>query len=112
MPAKKTPGPAQAVKEPKQDSSDPKAKTAVTTRVKIHYNCGFNNNLYIRGQGANLNWDKGHLLKNIKADEWLWESTASFNHLEFKILINDKDYEKGENHKIRAGETQEYTPHF
>jgi hypothetical protein len=86
-------------------------RTAVT-RIRIRYNCGFNNNLFIRGKGANLNWEKGQMLKNVKADEWIWETTTPFAELEFKILVNDHHYEQGENHRMRHGDTMDYTPRF
>ncbi len=90
------------------DSHSPMNKT----RIHIRFDCGFNNQLYIRGQGANLRWDKGILLKNIKADEWVWETDAKFPSCEFKILINDSIYETGLNHKINCCGSLSYTPHF
>ncbi|QLH35358.1 MAG: hypothetical protein HWD61_03700 [Parachlamydiaceae bacterium] len=50
--------------------------------------------------------------KNVKADEWVWETNLSFNKCEFKVLINDRQYELGENHKLQCGTSFEYTPHF
>jgi len=82
------------------------------TRVVVKYDVGFNNTIYIRGKGANLNWDKGILLKNVKADEWIWECELSFTKCEFKMLINDKQYEIGENHPLNCGATVQYTPKF
>ena len=82
------------------------------TRVVIKYDVGFNNHLTIRGKGANLNWDKGLPLKNIKRDEWVWETDIPFTQCEFKILLNDAAYETGENHRLKAGSSITYTPHF
>lgn len=87
-------------------------KSAAKTRVTIKFDVGFPNQLYIRGKGANLSWDKGQPLLNIKADEWLWETEAPFTQCEFKILINDRVYENGENHQIHSGSSIVYTPHF
>ena len=88
------------------------SKKAPKTRVVVRYDVGFNNTLCIRGKGANLNWDKGITLKNIKADEWVWETEASFNTCEFKVLINDSYFETGENHPISCGACIHYTPKF
>ncbi|SCA63254.1 hypothetical protein SCG7109_AK_00270 [Chlamydiales bacterium SCGC AG-110-M15] len=82
------------------------------TRVIIKCNCGFSNDLYIRGNGGTLSWDKGQKLKNIKADEWLWESDQDFPACEFKVLINDMVYECGENHALSSGSSLRYTPNF
>ncbi|WP_068466889.1 hypothetical protein [Candidatus Protochlamydia phocaeensis] len=87
-------------------------KTQQKTRLTIKYDVGYNNQLYIRGKGANLNWEKGQPLKNVKADEWTWETDQHFSQCEFKILINDRTYEQGDNHLINCGASMTYTPHF
>ncbi len=97
--------------KPQYDTQTDK-KASSKTRVTIKYDAGFPNQLYIRGKGANLSWDKGQPLKNTKPDEWVWETDAHFNHCEFKILINDRVYENGDNHHLNACSTLLYTPHF
>ncbi len=87
-------------------------KTQAKTRLTIKYNVGYPNQLYIRGKGANLSWEKGQPLKNVKADEWVWETDTNFTQCEFKVLINDRCYETGNNHVLKAGSTLWYTPHF
>lgn len=87
-------------------------KKGPVTRVTIKFDVGFSNALYIRGSGANLSWDKGILLKNLHPDEWLWETDLPFNSCEFKILINDKVYEIGENHPLTCGASIQYSPKF
>lgn len=82
------------------------------TRITVKYDVGFNNVLYLRGQGANLSWDRGVALKNVKADEWVWETDANFSSGEFKVLINDRLYETGTNHPFKAGANINYTPKF
>jgi hypothetical protein len=82
------------------------------TCITIKYDVGYKNTLYIRGTGANLSWDKGIPLKNIKADEWAWETELPFSSLEFKILINDRQYEIGPNHTLHNGSQGKFTPKF
>jgi hypothetical protein len=82
------------------------------TRITIKYDVGFNNSLYLRGKGANLSWDKGTPLKNVKFDEWIWETQLPFTNLEFKVLINDRQYENGPNHMLASGADIHYTPYF
>jgi hypothetical protein len=82
------------------------------TRLTIKCDTGFSNQLYIRGKGANLNWNKGQPLKNIKADEWTWETDEHFTNCEFKILMNDNQYETGDNHSIQCGAHLLYSPRF
>lgn len=104
-------------------SSAPKSFTAIgsnlptsqkgsKTRIIIKYDVGFKNSLYLRGNGTSLNWEKGIPLKNVKNDEWVWESDQPFTSLEFKVLINDKQYEQGDNHRVLCGGTIQYTPKF
>lgn len=102
--------------QPKQSTTAEKTisekKGSQTTRITVKYNVGYGNILYIRGKGANLSWEKGIPLKNIKADEWQWETDKEFSQCEFKVLINDKTYENGENHYLRHSASITYVPHF
>lgn len=88
------------------------AKKRQTTEVKVKFNVGFSNNLYIRGDGAGLSWERGLLMKNLKEDEWVWTTNDPFTKCEFKVLINDTRYEDGENHLITCGNSLQYSPHF
>lgn len=102
--ATKTPGLTQ--------SNDQKKAKSDLTRVVIHYDVGFKNGLFIRGKGANLSWDKGIALVNTRPDEWVWETDQVFNSCEFKVLINDANYEQGNNHTLTCKHSLEYTPSF
>ncbi len=83
------------------------------TRITIKYDVGFHNTLFIRGQGINgMSWDRGTPLKNVKADEWVWETDNSFANAEFKVLINDRVYEVGTNHTLKCGANFHYSPRF
>jgi hypothetical protein len=93
-------------------SSNSMTKNASKTKITVKCDIGFKNTLYIRGKGANLSWDKGIPMKNIKADEWVWETESSFPNGEFKVLINDQQYESGQNHPLKPGTTMQYAPHF
>jgi len=92
----------------KMKQSSKKAKT----RILVRYNVGYDNHLFIRGNGAGLSWDHGVMLKNIGPDEWVWETSAPFRDCEFKVLINDQQFENGENHHISDGGAVQYTPNF
>lgn len=94
-----------------QSSLSPQTSSG-KTKVTIKYNAGFPNQLFIRGKGANLSWEKGQPLKNTKPDEWVWETDTRFSSCEFKILINDTIYETGENHLLNEGANILYTPSF
>ena len=88
-------------------------QNAKSTKIIVKFNCGFQNKLSIRGEGIQgLNWNHGCPMKNVKADEWCWETNESFKEGQFKILINDKQYEQGENHWIQAGKSVTLVPKF
>ena len=107
----KTPSNDSAIAEELSHMGNSKKK-GPRTQVIVKYDAGFPNNLYIRGQGANLNWERGILLKNLKQDEWVWETNELFSSCQFKVLLNDTEYEDGENHEVRCGSSIRYTPHF
>lgn len=108
-PTPQTPTTSSATQRYTSFSSNPSGKK---THITIKYDVGFPNQLTIRGKGANLNWDKGQPLKNVRNDEWIWETETPFSHCEFKVLINDRQFETGENHHLTQGASVIYTPHF
>ncbi len=95
---------------PKTVSAD--KNTQSKTKITIKFDAGFSNELFIRGKGADLKWEKGLKLVNVKPDEWIWETNTKFTQCEFKILLNDKVYENGENHHLNEGACVQYTPNF
>lgn len=97
--------------EPSSESKEMKRNTSFS-KITIKHDVGFNNFITIRGKGANLSWDQGITLKNTAPDTWVWESNAPFTAIEFKILINDNQWENGENKTLKNGSTLEYTPYF
>jgi len=93
-------------------SSSNDADKPKLTRVVVRFDVGFNNHLFIRGNGANLNWNKGVMMRNTRSNEWVWETNQPFKSCEFKVLINDTQYEQGNNHVLSCEKNMEYTPHF
>ena len=96
----------------KKTTTKAKQKETFPTKICIKYDVGFSNDLYVRGEGAGLNWDKGIPCKNIGPDEWVWETSKKFITCKFKVLINDKEYEQGKDHILHVGSIMEYTPKF
>jgi hypothetical protein len=84
----------------------------MASKVEVQCDVGFGNALYIRGSGAGLNWERGIALKNTASDLWTWETDCAFDSCEFKLLLNDVQYETGENHFLVFGNTVRYTPRF
>lgn len=81
------------------------------TRIIIHHE-GEKVDLYLRGEGPGLDWTRGTKLKAQEADEWIWETDEPFQTGEFKVLINDKTYELGSNHRLYPGASIRINPKF
>lgn len=95
-----------------RDKSTQASSLNKKTRIHVRYDVGFSNSLSIRGKGANLSWERGVPLKNIKPDLWVWETELPATVIEFKILLNDRVYEEGSNRTLKSGSQVEYTPKF
>ncbi|NJN46864.1 MAG: hypothetical protein HC808_10735 [Candidatus Competibacteraceae bacterium] len=86
-------------------------KVASETKVIAKVDVGFGNSLFIRGEGAELSWEKGILMENASGDEWFW-STKTSADLVFKLLINDEIWCQGDNITLVSGTTSESMPVF
>lgn len=95
----------------KKSGSKELCKKSLTV-IKVKANIGWGNTIYIRGEGANLNWEEGIAMENISDDEWVWTSNHRCKSLTFKLLINDKIWSEGENYAVEKGGNVEVLPHF
>jgi hypothetical protein len=83
------------------------------TRIVVQYDCGFGNKLFIRGEGiSTLSWNKGEPMINLSPSEWVYETDRPFSVARFKVLLNDSEYESGENHAIAYGKEAAICPTF
>ncbi len=84
------------------------------TYITIKYNAGFGNSLSICGTGPQMSWDvqKALPLRCVGDDIWVYETNANFQEFNFKIVLNNKFWEKGSDHLVRQDNPQQITPHF
>ena len=82
------------------------------TRVIVKYNAGWGNQVFIRGVGAGLDWNKGVMLQCMGDDEWLWEARVPCGSVSFKLLVNDESWAQGEDQTVVSGETIICHPQF
>ncbi len=101
-PAKKTVAPKAKI------PSKQVVKTSIIARVDV----GFGNQLYIRGAGADLSWEKGLQLENVSAYEWAFATTKAKSDVTFKLLINDELWAEGDNVTVAEGATSISSPVF
>lgn len=112
-PAKKAAVKKVAAKTRKTASCPKKCETkAKLTRVIAKFDAGWGNQLYIRGLGGSLDWQKGVPMQSISEDEWLWEQIVPKGTVSFKILLNDKNWSVGEDLVVAAGDTVICRPTF
>ena len=83
------------------------------TKIIIRYDTGFGNTLFIRGDTLPLRWDSGHRCENVDENTWIFETERpQSGEIQFKVLLNDTIWEKGDNHFIAAKSEAEYIPSF
>ncbi len=87
-----------------------KVATPLTT-VIAKVDIGWGNNLYIRGEGGGLSWEKGLLMDCVDGD-WTWSTASAKEGLAFKFIINDEIWAEGENLTVAAGGTSVSSPAF
>jgi hypothetical protein len=119
MPAKKVAAkkaPAKKVAAKKAPVKKSAAKKAAgklqSTTLVAQVDVGFGNTLFIRGEGGGLSWEKGIPMENISPYEWTFESSAKTGDLVCKLLINDENWEAGDNLSVAKGTRYVYSPHF
>jgi len=85
-----------------------------TTRIRIHYNTGAGNSIYLRGSTSPLSWLSGAVTTWTEGNAWTWETTGigAGVAFEFKPLINDATYSLGTNFKAVGGTTVDVWPKF
>lgn len=81
----------------------------ITIEAKI--DVGFGNNLFVRGQGAGLSWERGIPLECVDSKTWRLTVPAK-DTLQFKLLINDTVWAKGEDVVATPGKRVEVIPAF
>ena len=103
-------------KAPAKKTAAPKAKIpskqVVKTSIIARVDVGFGNQLYVRGTGAGLSWEKGLPLENVSAYEWTFATTKAKSDVTFKFLINDELWAEGDNIIVAKGATSISSPVF
>lgn len=83
------------------------------TKIVVHFDAGFPNSLFLRGEGLpGMSWEKGLKMHNKGFNKWEIEFNESFKKGKFKVLINDQMFEEGENHDLKPGQLVDVYPRF
>ena len=81
------------------------------TVIEAKIDVGFGNNLFVRGQGAGLSWERGTPLTCVGPDTWRLAVEAT-DRLKFKLLLNDRVWASGEDVVVPPGKQVEVKPAF
>ena len=92
-------------------SKTPSGTVAAPITIEAKIDVGFGNRLYLRGQGEGLSWDRGTPLECVDSQTWRL-IVASKDKLQFKLLINDSVWAKGEDVVVTPGKRVELVPAF
>jgi hypothetical protein len=103
----KTSTPQNAAVNATQRTTTSTPKTTIEAKIDV----GFGNNLFLRGQGAGLSWDRGIPLTCIDGKTWQWSAVAN-DKLTFKLLLNDTVWAKGADLVATPGQKVEVAPAF
>ncbi len=100
---------ADALNSEKSQSVEPKP---TVTEVAARIDVGFGNQLFIRGQGNGLSWDKGTPLLCRDDSTWVWSTPQAKGKITFKLLLNDQIWAQGPDLVVEAGAKTETVPQF
>ena len=80
--------------------------------VEVQVELGTRHDIYLRGEGAGLNWEHGVRLTRVGNNSWLWLNQQLREPVVFGILLDDQIWAKGEWHVVRPGEHLRIRPDF
>jgi len=85
-----------------------------TTTIRVQYDVGYGNNMYIRGSVSPLSWTQGVAATWTTGNVWVYTTTdiPAGQTFEFKPLINDAIWSTGSNFTGVGGQTITITPNF
>jgi len=95
----------------KKASEPSTSSTPPLTTIVADLDVGWGNAIYLRGEGGPLRWDRG-IQMDCADGKWTWSTTEAKDGLEFKFVLNDKLWAKGENMSVDAGSTAVLRPAF
>jgi len=84
------------------------------TTIRVHYDVGLGNTMYLRGDEYPLTWDMGRSMLNIASDCWIYETERipAGETFEFKPMINNSTWSTGNNFVGTGGQTIDIYPTF
>ncbi|MSU70429.1 MAG: hypothetical protein EXS39_06590 [Opitutaceae bacterium] len=88
------------------------APKAAVTVIAAQVDVGFGNELFIRGEGPGLSWEKGVLMTCVSDDRWSTVIANANQPITCKFLLNDLMWCAGENFVVIPGHSVSLVPAF
>ena len=82
------------------------------TFISAQIDIGFGNQLYLRGVGPGLSWDKGVPMDCVGTGLWTTSVKNATLPVTFKVLVNDLTWSAGEDFVAAPGQSVTVTPNF
>ncbi len=92
--------------------NDPDPAPSSTATLQIEALIGVTNQLYLRGDGPGLSWDKGLPLEITGIGRWQWKCEGLTEPVKIHVYRNDKDPAEGGPVTLKPGKTQILRPVF
>jgi hypothetical protein len=87
-------------------------EAGVSTTIRVHYDAGWGNAIYVRGDSAPLSWGSGQVATWTSGNIWVYETDQITGSYECKALINDTQWQSGGNASGSAGSVLDIYPSF
>lgn len=82
------------------------------TTLRVHYPLASGKSLHVRGSLAPFSWSSGVSMTRRAPDLFELRIRDLPSELEWKPLVDDATWSRGQNYRVRPGETVEIYPHF
>ncbi len=110
IPVKRSEAP-KAVPAPAEKASVVASKP-LETIISVKVDVGFGNQVYLRGEGPGLSWEKGVPADCAASDLWTLALKDAAKPVRFKVLVNDATWSTGEDYEVAPGQRVTFTPAF
>jgi hypothetical protein len=97
-----------AAKAPAKKKTGEPPVTFISAQIDI----GFGNQLFLRGSGPGLSWDRGVAMECVGTGLWTAAIKNATLPISFKVLVNDLSWSAGEDYVVSPGHSVTITPSF
>lgn len=99
---------AKALTAPAKKKTGEPPVTIISAQIDI----GFGNQLFVRGTGPGLTWDRGLAMDCVGTGLWTISVKNAAEPVTFKVLVNDLSWSSGEDFVVAPGQSVTITPSF